>query len=277
MEKSLGLVQTVIELNNAVVFQKTRIESFLHGIESDLSFLHTTPPVQGILRARANGNVDPMDGSTLETWSRRLEVIFTGFMQVKTFFRCISFVDSEGKVLVSVESDGRRISSKSNTQGPNHAEQECFRGAIRLGKGDLFVSDVSLLPRNGVGGHIPVLQLAIPVFGEAGRRQGVLVMEVLANHFLADLRRENGGVEFFLADKQGNYLVHKDPAKEYGKLLGKAGAELKSDSARGFAASRSSASGTGADRTTVAESWLSLLGSQSRSTIGRPTSRSTRT
>ncbi len=228
MEHSPGNVQTAIELNSAVVFRKTRIESFLHGIEADLAFLLTTPPVAGMLRARANGNVDPLDNSPLENWVARLEGIFSGFMRVKSYFRRIGFLDMEGRGLVCMESDGHGTASATGGGGGDHAAQQCLQGCGMTTRGNLFVSDLSLLAKNGTGTRTPVLHYAASIFDEVGRRQGVLVMEVPANQFLGGLRENGSGCSFFLVARQGNYLAHSDPSKEWSLLLGRAGVNMKS-------------------------------------------------
>ena len=60
-----GEQQARTTLQNGLISQKIRIETFLRSIETDLAFLNSVPPIQGIIRARANNGVDPRDGSSL--------------------------------------------------------------------------------------------------------------------------------------------------------------------------------------------------------------------
>ena len=49
------------------------------AVRSDVVFLASVPPVRGLIRARANGKIDPVDGSTEAHWLGRMRILFTAF------------------------------------------------------------------------------------------------------------------------------------------------------------------------------------------------------
>ena len=57
------------------------LTSFISRSKSDISFLHSTPPISGLPRAHYNNGIDPYDGTTYKQWKERLETIFIGFME----------------------------------------------------------------------------------------------------------------------------------------------------------------------------------------------------
>ena len=74
-------------------------------IANDQAFIiRNTPPIEGIIRAKANNGVDPYDGSTLETWRERLADIFRSHLEVEREYTQIRFIGIEdgGREIVRV-------------------------------------------------------------------------------------------------------------------------------------------------------------------------------
>lgn len=70
---------------------------------SDVLFLTTIPPIDGILRAWANGGVDPKDGtSTVSFWRGRMGQIFEGMAATKLIYDQICFLNRDGQEVVRV-------------------------------------------------------------------------------------------------------------------------------------------------------------------------------
>ena len=225
-DEAMGLlkrVQTAIQLNNGVIFQKTKIETALQGIESDLLFLSSTPPIEGIFRARGNGGIDPLDQSTLETWVRRLTVIFAGFLKTKTSYMRLRFVDGQGDELAGAESDGTNVHEASPESLGNVEAKPYFAEAMRVPAGKLYVSTMRL---NRVNDEIerpfkPIMRYAVPIFDKGGDRRGILLANIFGGRFLQDLKNAGGSEHFYLVDRRGDYLVHPEQDREWGGELGR--------------------------------------------------------
>tara|TARA_A200000113_G_scaffold223409_1_gene238975 strand:- start:1795 stop:2199 length:405 start_codon:yes stop_codon:yes gene_type:complete len=73
-------------------------------MRNDASIVAYTPPINGLIRSMANGDIDPQDGSTTTLWRTRLETIFISIMSDRphyTQMRYIGIAD-EGLELVRV-------------------------------------------------------------------------------------------------------------------------------------------------------------------------------
>ncbi len=60
-----------------------RANFFLKTLNTDkdkVRFIHSTPPISGIVRALENGGKDHLDNTTTQQWKQRLQTIFTGFI-----------------------------------------------------------------------------------------------------------------------------------------------------------------------------------------------------
>ncbi len=85
--------------------------SRIDSLREDVLFLSGTPPIQGIVRTRANGGVDPVDGSSERLWRARLATIFSEILRAKSRYlalRCVGAA-GQGRELVRVERAGGGI------------------------------------------------------------------------------------------------------------------------------------------------------------------------
>ena len=80
------------------------LSAFLSSIDNDVAFLGQTPSIEGMLRARDNGGVDPTEGLSYEAWTGQLQLLFAAMLQEKEFHR-LEYIDESGNVLVGAETD----------------------------------------------------------------------------------------------------------------------------------------------------------------------------
>ena len=63
--------------------------------DEDVLFLASTPPVQGLLRAKAGNGHDSHDKATYTQWHARLEAIFKSQLHRKASYLSIRFINKE--------------------------------------------------------------------------------------------------------------------------------------------------------------------------------------
>lgn len=80
------------------------IGAFLGSANDDVEFLSQMPSIQGIIRARNNDGIDPVDESSYEEWVSRLQQIFAAMLLEKDYHR-LEYLDETGNTLVAVETD----------------------------------------------------------------------------------------------------------------------------------------------------------------------------
>ncbi|MEO0351415.1 MAG: methyl-accepting chemotaxis protein [Cyanobacteria bacterium P01_A01_bin.15] len=201
------------------------IDAFLTGINEDVLFIGKMPPIQGIIRARANGGTDPQDDSSYEEWTGRLEELFVGMMEEKSYYMQLRYIDEAGDELVRVDSDGTTISPISTDQLQNKGDRGYFTETISIEPGNVYISPVNL---NQEQGEIeepfkPVIRYATPILDDAGQQRGIVIANIFANQFLDLLAQssESNGEELQLVNQDGYYLANANPDKLWGFDLGK--------------------------------------------------------
>ena len=104
---SVGSISSLMYFNfsNALIHkdqekldQATKVSGFqlnliLMRFERDILLLSNMPPVSGMIRARDNGGVDPLDGSTAAMWRDRLEMVLAETLQSNGMYRGAWLVD----------------------------------------------------------------------------------------------------------------------------------------------------------------------------------------
>lgn len=111
------------------------LEDAVAGFRSDLLVVADTPPVQGILRAKDHGGVDPMTGDRTEYWFTRLEQIFTAFLANHPEYCQLRYLDERGSELVRVQSGQKIITVTPRAGLQNKSQYPYFTETIRLPPG----------------------------------------------------------------------------------------------------------------------------------------------
>ena len=220
---SLGNNATV-SLQGAAEESIDGIDAFLTGINEDVLFLSQVPPIQGIIRAQANGGTDPQDDSSYDEWAGRLQEIFTSMMEEKSYYMQLRYIDEAGEELVRVDSDGSTVTPIPNDNLQNKGDRGYFTETIVLESGNVYTSPVNLNQENGEieRPFKPVIRYATPIFDEAGEQRGIVIANVFANQFLDALGQssEFETEQLQLVNENGYYLAHPDAEKLWGFDLG---------------------------------------------------------
>ncbi len=200
------------------------IETFIDAARADIRFLAQVPPVQGIIRARDGGGVDPLDGSTYDQWTARLATIFAGFGRAKPHYQQLSYVDETGMEMVRVRmADGiAHFTQPDDLQ--DRGATSYFRAAMVAPRGRAMISDPVLNDENGriEQPANPVLHITIPVVDIAGDRRGVLLLNVSASAILTPLSNHFDATAYdrFVVDATGQYYLHPNAEKTWGVEVG---------------------------------------------------------
>jgi len=187
---------------------KQSIESFLGSARGDVSFLGTAEPLSRYLNLRGAGD----SGEGLEQARRALEKEFMAFSISREIYYQVRYLDETGQEVVRVDSDGVQTKIVAKERLQNKAKRYYFADAVDLPMGSIMVSPLDLNREHGKVEvpHKPVIRYAVPVHYPDGKKAGVVLTNIDAKRFLADM----GGV--MLVDKNGYYLSSPDPTKAWG-------------------------------------------------------------
>jgi PAS domain S-box-containing protein len=219
-----NLINGAIEISKGQVrLEAVKLEESISMLVSDVGFLAKTPPIQGIVRASANKGLDPVDGSPLVIWRKRLEAIFKAFLSEKKQYMQVRFIgiSGEGKEIVRVEiKDGEpHIAIASELQAKRN--QTYFKEAIKLSEDDTYLSSITLNREHGKIAlpHTAVLRAAVPIYGANKKIFGIMVINMDFGSILNKLINQDEHIVFVNGD--GDYLGHQNPELNFGFDLGK--------------------------------------------------------
>ena len=200
---------------------KSAMEVELENHQRNLLSLRDVPPIQAILRARANNGIDPNNGNTLKEWRHRLTVIFTAFLRNHPEYQQLRFIDAAGNELVRVD---RTVNGEVIlvTELQNKANSLYVSETINLKAGETYYSDVSLNREHGViqVPYFPVLRVATPVVSNDEAVIGLVVMNLSTERLFEGITSDVNGAQRDIVDAQGYYIKSDDRAKAFGADLG---------------------------------------------------------
>ena len=205
----------------------TDLESSVAGARGDISGIRSAAAVNGFIRAHVNGGTDPVDGVSENTWLERLTSGFTAALKAKTTYsalRLIGLDDNQREILEVVRSSPNgTVRTLAQSELKPRGDKPYFKETIQLGPGEIYVSPLDLDRDDEiiVTPHKPTLRVATPVFTPNGSPFGIVMVDVDMRPALDRVRSSvREGENVYAVNGRGEYLVHPDPAREFGSKLG---------------------------------------------------------
>lgn len=205
----------------------TNLESYAAGVRGDIASFRNAAALNGLIRAHLRGGIDP-DGVSEKTWRARLANGFSGVLRAKPAYSKIRVVglDDDQREIFRVDRAGPNGSVRdvSEPELQRKGDRAFLEETVRLQPDEIYVSLLSLDRDDGVieKPHKPTLRVATPVFAPDGKPFGTFIVDVDMRPALDRVRsstRQGGAI--YVVNGRGDYLVHPDPAREFGSQLGK--------------------------------------------------------
>lgn len=187
---------------------RVRTLASVEAITKDVRFLASTPPVQGIVRARVKRGLDPETALLDSEWRKQLVDVFEVFLENRSSFVEVSFTDLRGtpKMLVSVgrnQDDADRQLRATQTRLAN-----IFPSDTALARGYVYLSDVELEGEVKGAPNVPIVHAAIPVFEKEGKLFGAVMVGIDLRDLLESLTTIVGtDKSLFIANANGRLLT----------------------------------------------------------------------
>jgi PAS domain S-box-containing protein len=203
------------------------LESGIRSARADVVGFSSAVAVEGIIRSRLAGGVDPIGGTSEVVWRSRMASRYAAELAAKLSYRefRIIGIDDGGREIVRVDRSGPdgAIRVVPEAELLRHGDRDFFTGTIKLGPGEVYVSPIDLGRQSGSirTPHVPVLRIGTPLHKPDGAAFGIVIINIDLRSAFDRIRsagREGGQV--YLVNEQGDYLVHPDPAREFGFALG---------------------------------------------------------
>ncbi|MFZ2155545.1 MAG: PAS domain S-box protein [Bradyrhizobium sp.] len=205
------------------------LESHTAGARGDVASYRSAPGLNALIRGHLAGGIDPVGGISESMWLKRIAERLSAELEAKpaySRFRIIG-IENDGREVVRVDRSGPngavRIAPDAVLQRAGNRSD--FKNTIGLHPGETYVSSLDLNEENGTveTPHVPTLRVATPVFAPDGKPFGIVIVDVDMRPALDRVRSsaQQGGA-IYVVNGRGDYLVHPDPAREFGSQVGAA-------------------------------------------------------
>jgi PAS domain S-box-containing protein len=191
-----------------------RLQDIFEAMQRDVEFLIRSPAVRRVINPQAAG-------ITREQARLQLQEVFAALLNNHPWYvqaRLIGEADG-GRELVRVDQVDGEIRRVPEEELQRKGDRQYFRDIMEHAPGNIYISSINLNREHGEISepYQAVLRVALPVMQADGRRFGALVINVDAlSVFNAARNVVSPGVTLLVANRDGHYLYHPDPAKTYG-------------------------------------------------------------
>jgi PAS domain S-box-containing protein len=225
--EQLALPRGLDRIDTRTRLLAAELESGARSTRADVVGFRSAVAVEGIIRSRVAGGIDPVDGTSEATWRARMASRYAAELAAKpnyTEFRIIAG-DAEGREIIRVDRSGPggAVRVVPDAELEPKGNRSYVRETMKLAAGEVYVSPIDLSRDHDVAAtpHIPVLHVATPLQKPDGSPFGLVIINIDMRPAFARIRAAaRDGGRIYLVNAAGDYLVHPDPAHELGFELG---------------------------------------------------------
>jgi len=192
-----------------------QFQQSFNAMQQDALTLSHVPDIEGIERARLNGGLDPVEGSTTDIWRERLANIFIDQMRAHPHYlqmRYIGVADNGMEIVRVNHLSDEGIAVVPDAQLTPKGREAYYQEALKTGltDKDVYFSTVQLNYEHGIveQPHRPVIRVIRTVRNAKGQAQGMLMIVADYNELL---RRTMRGIfthdEIYLVNSEGDYMM----------------------------------------------------------------------
>lgn len=222
--------KAVLVLNSTANFE-TEIQNWTDRLKQDVSYLAKMPAIYGIMRATENGGIDPSNNSSLEEWKTELKRMFVLFAEYHAGYFQLRFIGTadEGREIVRVDVDENGVRVVKDGDLQKKGNRDYVIAIQELEPGEIYISPINLNREHGrvEEPYKPTIRVGVPIYTSDNKVFGVLVLNALVgekfNAFAVELDELLGseGLDVYIANKDGDFLLHPKPEFTYGFEFGR--------------------------------------------------------
>jgi PAS domain S-box-containing protein len=198
--------ETLKHLDQEVISRADSIARFIEQLSSEVSYLAGS----SVLRELADMTADQA-GALPAGARQKMERDFGTFARAYPYIYQIRFLDTRGTEVVRVDRYGDGLVVVPPDRLQDKSDRYYFRDAMALDPGRIYVSPLDLNIERGQveKPEQPVIRVGTPVRDGAGRKGGLLIINLHAELFLRQIQQladAHGGTAY-LFDRAGFYLA----------------------------------------------------------------------
>ena len=216
-------INSALQLNKNIINSKTiEMEERISLIPTDVLFTANSYALQKYLVWKSIG-----ENKKMTRWINAFDNIVVDLMERKKIYYKIRVLDLKGNETISYKYDKntKTVQILEQKYLQNKKQRDYFNKAIDLKSDQFYISKMNLNIENGEieTPHIPVIRYSTPIVDKNGETQGIVVINLFANEVLKlidnlYIDKENKN-NYFLINKNGDYLYHKDDSYRWGSQL----------------------------------------------------------
>lgn len=207
-------------LANETKLLSLKFKKIFYDLSNDVSMVLYTPPIQGIIRSKANYDIDPISDSTLNQWRHRLENIFLSIMKQNKSYTQMRYIGIEdnGREIVRVNRDNQenlKIVPLQKLQ--RKGNESYFAEALKLKPEQVYFSNITYNRENGKVTELlePTIRVIIPVY-QNNDIFGMIIINANYFNLLSETIREiNPSHNIFLVNNDKTYFQYNAKNKKY--------------------------------------------------------------
>ena len=166
----------------------------------------------------------------IEKWRNVYISSLKDYLYNKKLYYQVRILDTKGneKILLKYDENTNKIIQTSEDKLQNKSHRDYFINAIKLKKGQFYISEMNLNVERGQieKPYVPVVRYSTPLVDRNGETKGVLVLNFSANKILNEIAtaksidKTRDVQKYYLLNEQGYYLFIGDKTKRWGFQLG---------------------------------------------------------
>jgi len=217
------LVKNALEsLTEQLLHEKIKIAEIISGANEDILFLSKLTLASGI-----SDNCEISDQRLPERDIRAIEDIFTTFLEHNPHYVQVRLIGigNGGKEIIKVERENKIVRRVPRANLRFKKDTEYFERTIKLNRGEVYFSDVSLNKEGYVVKipFVPSLRVATPIFKcDSNIPLAIMIINIDMRDFFSDMERSiPRGSSLYVTNSKGDFLVNPDKTKTFGFEFGK--------------------------------------------------------
>jgi len=171
---------------------------------------------------------DLKDERKIRVWKNVYISSLKDYILSKKLYYQVRILDTDGneKILLKYDKETDTIIETPSDRLQNKSQRQYFKEAMKLKKGEFYISEMSLNIENGMieKPFVPVVRYSTPLINENREIKGVLVLNFNASYILEEIenikRKDKEAQHFYLLNENGYYLFAEDKEKRWGFQLG---------------------------------------------------------
>ena len=211
--------KTLVQLSHTAAQEMTNV---FNVYVNKVLFLHSTASVSGISRTMQHGDIDPIDGTTTLQWTRRLQDMFTAFIQTNPEVRQLRFISrlNNGHEVVRVEQRNGKIVVVPEGLLQDKGDTDYYLDIAALNSNEHYISDISLNREYGVieTPTWPTFRVARSILDDNGDFFGFIIANIDASLLLEQLQRDfkHSLFDLVILNSNGYFIAAPNQALRFG-------------------------------------------------------------